>query len=110
MLSPSLMASRAAADAQIRDKLPPRIRPARRAWRLDGLEFSRAELIRTWQIMKEPTRNDLPEGRVYFHEGHGCTTSAKHGAREGREVRTLRELLQVARLDHIRPNLQRGRA
>lgn len=81
----------------------PRVRPSRWAWRLDGLEFSRSSLIRTWQRMKEPTANDLPEGRVYFHEGHGCTTSAKRGNREGREVRTLRELLQVARLDYVAP-------
>lgn len=100
--SPSLMASRFDADQAIRRNLPPRVRPSRWAYRLDGLEMSRRDILGAWRRMKEP-RPDLPEGRVYFHEGHGCTTSAKRGNREGREVRTLRELLQVARLDYVAP-------
>lgn len=101
--SPSMMASRFAADEAIRRNLPPRVRPSRWAYRLDGLEFSRRDLLAAWRRMKEPTAKDLAPGRVYFHEGHGCTTSAKRGNREGREVLTLRDLLKVARLDYVAP-------
>jgi len=105
MLSPSLMASRCAA-AEASSK-PRRIRPARRAWRLDGLEFSRVELIETWQNLQDRAALTGVDLGVHYHDGHGCTTNPKHGKRDGVKVRTLRELLKVARADY-RPRTGSG--
>lgn len=74
------------------------IRPSRRAWMLGGLEFSRVELIKTWQALNTP-----PNTRsIFFHTGRGCSTSAIAGGRKGKKVLTLRELLKVARIDYIK--------
>ncbi len=81
------------------------IRPSRWAWRLDGLEMSRACITETWQRMKDAAH--IVPGSVYFHEGKGCTTSRRFGARDGREVLTLRELLAVARVDYVSPVVEK---
>lgn len=101
--SPSMMASRFAADQAIR-KQPKeyRPRPSRWAYRIDFSECCRADLIHHWRAAKSPAPG-IPAGRIYFHEGRGCTTSPKYKGREGREVLTLRDLLKVARIDYVGP-------
>ena len=95
MKDPQLNAE--AIDAPTLIHKPRRIRPARWAWKLGGLEFSRVELVKTWQTLNTPP---MPRP-VYFHEGRGCSTAAAVAGKPGRKVRTLRELLQVARIDYI---------
>lgn len=80
-----------------------KVRPARWAWKLGGLEFSRIELVQTWRRFNEHAE----PVKVFFHEGHGCSCSPYFGKKEGRHVRTLRELLTVARIDYINPNTRR---
>lgn len=80
------------------------VRPSRWAFRIDGLELSRKDLIQTWHNMKDAA-HILPAGRVYFYECDGCRTDKRRGGRDGREVRTLRELLTLARIDYTRPQV-----
>lgn len=82
------------------------VRPSRWAWKLGGLEMSRLDLVRCWQLMKAP-REDLPPGRVWFVDGVGCVTDERQAGKRGREVLTLRDLLQVARRDYIDPRTRR---
>jgi hypothetical protein len=84
---------------KIHDSTRRAIRPTRWAYKLDGVELSRACLIRTWQHMKDAS-HIAPTASMYYHDGDGCRTAAKRNGKEGREVLTLRELLQVARIDY----------
>ena len=79
------------------------VRPSRWAFKCDGLELSRADLIKAWHQMKDAAH--IVPGCVYFYEGEGCRTDKRRGGRDGREVRTLRELLTVARIDYTRPQV-----
>lgn len=90
--------------ASIIDSSRRSVRPSRWAFKFDGLELSRADLIRRWHIMTDAA-HILPASRVYFYEGDGCRSDKRRGGRDGREVRTLRELLTLARIDYTRPQV-----
>lgn len=74
-------------------------RPSRWAWKLDGSEISRAQLVRTWQFMKDRA-HILEEGRVWYCDGRGCHTSTRSNGKEWREIFTLRDLLKMAHRDY----------
>lgn len=90
--------------ASITDTSRRSVRPSRWAFKFNGVEISRKDLIRVWQHMTDAA-HIAPASRVFFHEGDGCRSDKRRGGRDGREVRTLRELLTVARIDYTRPQV-----
>ena len=74
-------------------------RPARWAWKLDGAAISRAQLVRTWQLMKDRAHL-LPEGRVWYCDGQGCHTDTRRKGKNWREVLTIHDLLKFAHKDY----------
>lgn len=72
-----------------------RVRPTRWAWALDGVSMSRAELLHCWGALL----GESPRVPVWYFPGRGCwTTRDKWPKESAREVLTLRDFLQCAKI------------
>jgi hypothetical protein len=78
------------------------VRPARWAWRIDGLEMSRKDVIELWHKKLESERiGSIWNLFIYpAPTGFSCHTKENLNGTKGHKILTLRELLEKSRKDY----------